>query len=106
MADEEQAREEARQKAEDEINLVWTESETCPICGRSEWTVLNLVDIPVRTITDSAAAWSISPALTRRTAYVFAPVTCANCGLTRFFHTGALGVAAGQARERRKLGER
>jgi len=101
---EDQAREAARRSAEEEIKLVWTGSDKCPICGNSEWNVLNLVDIPVRMV-DPTIAMGISPTIVPRTAYVFVPVTCTTCGYTRFFHSGALGTGAGQAREKRDSGK-
>jgi hypothetical protein len=50
---------------------------TCPICGADEWTILPVVDLPVRYMPDQALT--------------AAPVQCENCKYLVFFNAVAAG---------------
>lgn len=87
---EDQHRTELRQKYERVLKLVWAKQpDTCPICNTNLWNVGELVDAPLRNVTVSAPQ--------HREVYVYVPVTCLQCGYTRFFHSGILDARIAEA---------
>jgi predicted nucleic-acid-binding Zn-ribbon protein len=86
--DDAQAREALRRKYESALQRVWSEADTCPICGTNNWSLNDLVDVPLRTDPD--------PSLQGH-AYVYVPLGCTHCGYTMFFHSGTLEARLAEA---------
>jgi hypothetical protein len=78
-----------RTKYQEALHQVWKKPDICPICDSTAWNVGDLVDAPLRDVSQLAWWGGAEP---RKRAYVYAPVTCLYCGYTIFFHTGVLDV--------------
>jgi predicted nucleic-acid-binding Zn-ribbon protein len=79
-------RQRLRDKYQATISRLWTQSGECPICKTDNWNIGDLIETPLRNVAVDLA-WAIA---NTRQVYLYAPVTCTNCGYTMFFHSGAL----------------
>jgi predicted nucleic-acid-binding Zn-ribbon protein len=91
--DEHRARQEAREKYAEILQRLWKQPETCPICGETDWSLLDLVEIPIRDLVPTLRIEL------QRKGYVFVPVGCVRCGYTMFFHAGVLDQRASELGE-------
>jgi predicted nucleic-acid-binding Zn-ribbon protein len=88
-------RERLRNKYQAVIARLWQKPSACPICGTDNWSVSDLVDVPIRDVAPDLA-WAIANI---KQAYVYVPVGCTNCGYTIFFHSGVLDARADEGNE-------
>src|SRR5207244_11808240 len=78
-----------RARYQQALEVVWKKPDNCPICDSTWWNIGDIVDVPLRQVGPTGAWWGeLRPLST----YVYAPVICAYCGYTMFFHTGVLDV--------------
>lgn len=80
------------------IDELWTNlPDVCPVCSSTAWSVADLIETPVRLAARDLLVQSQSPQV-----YVYVPVTCLQCGYTRFFHSGVLDVRDAEEVKSRK----
>ena len=80
-------RERLRKKYLEIIQRLWTEPDTCPVCGSNTWDIGDLTEMPLRVV-------AMDLGLQGKPVYVYVPVACLKCGYTRFFHSGILDARA------------
>ena len=75
-----------RKLAYDAITEKWTQPEVCPVCGTNQWSIGDLVEHRLF----SGGGLKVGGPV-----FVYVPVSCNNCGNTRFFNAIQLGLVPG-----------
>lgn len=83
------------------IDELWTnQPDVCPVCSSTAWSVADLIQTPVRMVSPDMLGFGGE--FQNPQVYVYVPVTCLQCGYTRFFHSGVLDVRDAEEIKSRK----